>query len=102
MAAHLHAGEVAVHAFVIGEIALGHLRQRRTLLADLGDLPHVVTATDAEVMAFVEQYRLHGRGIGWVDAHLLAAVRLTPECLLWTRDRALNLVAAALHISATE
>jgi hypothetical protein len=52
-------------------------------------------------MAFVEQYRLHGRGIGWVDAHLLAAVPLTPECLLWTRDRTLNLVAAALHISAT-
>ncbi len=102
LAGLLDLGRVLTHPFVIGEIALGHLRQPARILRDLGDLPKAVMATDAEVLTFISAQSLAGTGIGYVDAHILAALRLTPGAALWTRDRRLSKLAkdlgcAALH-----
>jgi predicted nucleic acid-binding protein len=98
----LDAGLVLAHPFVIGEIALGRLRQRKTILEALLQLPRTFVATDAEVLAFIDRYELFGSGIGYVDVHLLAAVRLTAGSQLWTRDQRLFGAARALglgHVS---
>ena len=92
----LDAGEVLGHPFVIGELALGNLRQRDALLADLQDLSQAATASDEEVLNLIDREALYGRGIGYVDAHLLAASRLTVGSKLWTLDRRLHAVAANL------
>lgn len=94
----LDAGRVLIHPFVIGEIALGHLRQRQAILAALSDLPRTLVATDEEAMNFIERHALHGSGIGYIDVHLLAAVRLTEGAALWTTDRRLHRVADALGL----
>lgn len=96
----LAAREVLGHPFITGEIALGNLRQRDAILSDLRDLPQSVLATDVEVLDLINRQRLHGRGIGYVDAHLLAAVRLTPEARLWTGDGRLRRVAGELGLAA--
>ena len=95
----LDAGMVLVHPFVIGELALGHLRQRTVVLAALSNLPQVNVATDREVLHFIEHNALSGRGIGYVDVHLLAAVRLTAGAMLWTNDRRLSVVAVQLDLA---
>jgi predicted nucleic acid-binding protein len=92
--------EVVAHPFVIGEIALGSIHNRSAVLASLEELPRTDLATDEDVLSLIEQHRLYGRGIGYVDAHLLAATRLTPATSLWTRDRRLRDVAAELHLAA--
>lgn len=99
MAERLNAGMIGIHPFVIGEIALGSLRERENVLTALRDLPAMVQASDAEVQAFIEAERLHGIGIGYIDVHLLAAVRLTPGVRLWTRDRRLNDAASRLGVA---
>lgn len=93
----LSMGLVAVHAFVIGELACGSMPKRATTLALLNKLPVVLTARHAEVMALVEAHRLEGSGIGWVDAHLLTAARLA-DTPVWTLDRPLRRVAERLAI----
>ncbi len=65
-----------MHPFIVGEIALGNLRQRETDLRLMQDLPSIETAADQEVLRLINGQRLSGLGIGYVDAHLLAAVRL--------------------------
>lgn len=96
----LAAEEVLGHPFVTGEIALGYLRRRDAILADLRDLPQAVVATDQEVLDLINRLPLFGRGIGYVDAHLLAAVRLTAGARLWTKERRLKAVAAELGLAA--
>ena len=96
----LDTGQVLAHSFVIGELALGHLRRRETLLTALADLPQAVVATDAEVLGFIERHALFGRGVGYVDVHLLAAVRLTHGASLWTQDKRLHDIAARLGLAA--
>jgi predicted nucleic acid-binding protein len=98
LAARLEAGEVLSHPFVIGELAMGNLRDRAGLLAALRNLPAAEVATDAEVQAFIDREALHGLGIGYVDAHLLASVRLTRDARLWTLDRRLAEVAMRLRL----
>jgi predicted nucleic acid-binding protein len=93
-------GRVLAHSFVTGELAVGSLRQRGTVLEALRDLPQATVASDDEVMMLIEREHLYGIGIGFIDAHLLAAARLTPEALLWTRDRRLRQAAAKLGLSA--
>jgi predicted nucleic acid-binding protein len=93
-------GEVLVHPFVLGELALGNFRQRDAFLSDLRDLPQAVVAEDEEVLRLVDRQVLFGRGIGYVDAHLLAAARLTNGSKLWTRDRRLQAVATQLGLAA--
>lgn len=92
----LDAGRVLVHPFVVGEVALGRLRRRSMVLAALADLPRAQVATDEEAMNFIERHALHGHGIGYVDVHLLAAVRLTAGATLWTLDRRLHAAADTL------
>ena len=96
----LERGGALVHPFVIGELALGTLRQRDTILGALHDLPRATVADDAEVIGFITRQGLHGRGIGYVDAHLLASARLTAGAALWTRDRRLHAVATELGVAA--
>lgn len=100
LARALEAGAVWMHPFVIGELACGNLHNRDDVLALLGQLPTATVATGAEVLAFIELHALMGRGIGWVDAHLLAAVALTPPVRLWTHDRRLGQVAVEMGIAA--
>jgi len=69
------------------------------VLADLSDLPEVVVATDAEVLSFIDRHSLFGRGVGHIDAHLLAAARLTAGAKLWTTDRRLHEVADVLGLA---
>lgn len=90
---------VLAHPFVVGELALGSLRQRESILAALQDLPHATVASDTEVLSLIEREALYGRGIGYVDAHLLASARLTAGGSLWTRDKRLHAVAARLGLA---
>lgn len=92
--------ELLGHPFVTGELALGYLHQREVIIRSLQRLPQAVVATNQEVLRLIEGERLYGRGIGYIDAHLLAAVRLTAEARLWTRDRRLQTVAAELDLAA--
>jgi hypothetical protein len=108
LATLLEAGLVVTHPFVVGELAMGRLRDREDFLAAMHDLPGAITATDEEALGFVERHRLAGIGIGWIDAHVLAATALTPAAALWTGDRRLaaaarrlGLAAAASEIAAT-
>jgi predicted nucleic acid-binding protein len=97
----LEAGTLVVHPFIIGEIALGSLRNRR-LVDRLFEVRSVAVAEADEVLHFIESERLFGSGIGYVDAHLLASVRLAPDLTLWTRDRRLSTVATRLGIAYNE
>jgi predicted nucleic acid-binding protein len=90
---------VMTHPFIIGELAVGHLHQRDIILAELHRLPRSEAASASEVLHFIDQERLMGLGIGYVDAHLLAAVRLTRGATLWTRDRRLAEVADRLGLA---
>ncbi len=94
LAASLERNEVLMHPAVLGEIALGNLGHRSTVLPLLGQLPRAIVATDHEVLGLIEDSQLSGRGIGYVDAGLLAATRLTAGSRLWTRDKRLRSVAA--------
>jgi predicted nucleic acid-binding protein len=96
----LQASRVLVHPFVIGELALGHLKKRTTILADLQRLPRAVIAHDEEVLRFIDQHTLHGLGIGYVEAHLLTSVRLTADGSLWTRDKRLHGIAKQLRLAS--
>jgi predicted nucleic acid-binding protein len=100
LAGLLNKGAVLAHPFIIGELALGQIRQREPVLASLQALPRAAVATDAEVLHFIERNALFGRGIGYVDAHLLAAARLTADASLWTSDKRLHGVADALGLAA--
>jgi len=92
---------VLVHPYVIGELALGHLRDRRQVLLSLGRLPQIEVARHDEVLALIEAARLAGTGIGYVDAHLLASIRLRPGSTLWTGDKRLAAVSAGLELGST-
>ncbi len=94
-------GEVLGHPFVVGELALGNMRRWGGVLSDLRDLPQATVAAEDEILGFIDGQALFGRGIGYVDAHLLAATRLTPGAKLWTHDRRLHAVAAQLSLAAT-
>lgn len=107
---HLRAGElqlaellntnrVLVHPFIIGELACGNLNNRKTVLSLLRKLPTARLATDDEVLFFIERHGLMGRGIGYIDAHLLAAMSLTGTVRLWTRDKRLGAVAESMRLT---
>jgi len=99
LAGLLSKGLVVIHSFVIGELAMGSLKDRKLLVQSLSDLPAARQAEDDEVLTFVEASKIHGRGIGYLDAHLLASARLT-AALLWTRDRRLSIVAKEMGLAA--
>jgi predicted nucleic acid-binding protein len=84
---------VIMHPFVVGEIACGSLRNREAILELLQDLPAAAVAEGDEILRFIESHVLHGKGIGYVDVHLLTSVALTEGAKIWTRDKKLRLVA---------
>ena len=81
------------HPWVAGELALGHLVRRSEILGLLGALPQAVVATPEEILVLVDHHQLHGIGIGYVDAQLLASTALTDGAKLWTEDRRLETAA---------
>jgi predicted nucleic acid-binding protein len=91
--------QVLCHPFIVGELACGTLRNRREILTMLKALPEAHLVEHDEVLSFLEARHLYGRGIGWVDANLLASTLLT-GCTLWTFDKPLRRAAAALNVLA--
>jgi len=102
LAAALEQGRVLTHPFVLGELACGNLKNRSEVLQLLGELPAAPMATDPEALDFIERRALMGRGIGYVDVHLLASVALAGTAQLWTRDKRLAAVAADLELAYAE
>ncbi len=99
LATYLDRGEVWCHPFVIGELACGNLARRDEVLALLAALPQVPEARHGEVLVMIESHRLLGRGIGWIDAHLLASTGLG-STQIWTLDQRLAAAARELGICA--
>ncbi len=85
--------------FVIGELACVNLKDRKGVLPLLQDLPAAPVATDEEVLFFIERRGLMGKGIGYVDAHLLAAISVTGTGRFWTRDKRLDAVAGSIGVA---
>jgi hypothetical protein len=85
---------------VVGELLLGKVPKITEMIDDLNALPKASVAGDGEVVKFIVDRKLPGSGIGYVDAHLLAAVLLTPETAIWTRDKRLLAAANSLSLSA--
>ena len=98
----LDANRVVMHPFVIAEIALGSIRARDTVLGLLEGLSTLPEAQTWEVRRLTEARRLFGRGIGFVDASLVASCLLAPGARLWTRDRKLAAVALELEVGVVE
>lgn len=98
----LEGGQVLMHPYVLGELACGNLKNRKEVLRLLGDLPLAPTATEPEVLDFIERRALMGQGIGYIDVHLLASIVLEGAARLWTRDRRLDEVAAELDLAFEE
>lgn len=105
---HLRAGEPALarllagnrvlaHPCVVGELACGNLRNRDEIVSLLRHLPSAPVATDDEALLFIDRHGLMGRGIGYVDVHLLAAATLA-AAPLWTRDKRLAALAESLNV----
>jgi len=99
LAYQLSSSSVLMHPFVLGELACGNLKQRKEVLSLLNDLPESSIATDKEVLFFIEKHNLMGKGIGYIDTHLLAAVALDNSAQLWTRDKRLGAVGDLLSLS---
>jgi predicted nucleic acid-binding protein len=94
----LEDGEVLCHPFVIGELACGSIGNRRQILELLQSLPTAPAAEHEEAIHFLNEKRLYGRGLGWIDVHLLASAALA-RARLWTMDRALRKAAVQLGCS---
>jgi predicted nucleic acid-binding protein len=94
----LRNGRVVCHPFIIGELACGNLKNRKEILTLLQALPRVTTAGHEEVLHFIEQHQLMALGLGYVDAHLLAAAKLS-GIPLWTKDKRLIEAAKRLSVS---
>ncbi|MEO8758880.1 MAG: type II toxin-antitoxin system VapC family toxin [Devosia sp.] len=96
----LRDGEIVMHPFVLGEIALGFLRKRAEWLVRLGELPSVHVAEPEEVLQLIERQALIAAGVGYVDVHLLATALVSSKCWLWTRDKRLGAIASRLGVAA--
>jgi predicted nucleic acid-binding protein len=94
----LREDQVVSHDHVVGELAMGSLRDRRVVLDSMLDLPRAPLAEEAEVRGLIENRQLFARGIGYSDAHILASLVLHGALSLWTRDGRLAAVAGELRI----
>lgn len=92
---------VYTHPFVLGEICLGSLSRRAEVLTNLKNLSHAPVAADLEVVEMIDKRKLYGKGIGHIDAHLVASVILSGRLLLWMNDKRLNDVAVELGLART-
>jgi predicted nucleic acid-binding protein len=90
--------EVAGHELVFGELLIGDIGGRKALLSEYSDLPWLPMIPHPEVVTLAYSRRLHGRGAGWIDVHLLASA-LVSHVKLWTADHALFELAQDLGIA---
>lgn len=95
----LEATQVWTHPFVIGELACGNLSRRTEVLSLLDALPQAPLVDHHEVLKFIDARRLHGRGLGWIDVHLLASARLA-GLPFWTLDKRLSEAARELALAS--
>jgi predicted nucleic acid-binding protein len=98
MASLLTRGKIVMHPFVVAEIALGSLNNRRQKLGAMDNLRKVKIAQMSEVRRMIEAHALYSKGIGLTDAHIIASCLLTPEAQLWTRDAAMKAIATSLSV----
>ena len=98
----LKAGQVLMHAMVLGEICCGSLPNRRAVLQNLGDLPAIHESDHGEVMSMIEEKSLMSRGIGFIDVHLLCSVVDQGGTHLWTRDGRLQQIAVELGVAYSD
>lgn len=97
LASFLNEGVVLCHPFIIGELACGNLKNRSKILGMLASLPSIPIAEYDEVLNFISRHKIQGKGIGWIDAHLLASTYLA-KCRVWTLDKALLKIANNLKV----
>ncbi|MYB38657.1 MAG: type II toxin-antitoxin system VapC family toxin [Gammaproteobacteria bacterium] len=102
MTALVDAGQVLLHSLVIGEVALGNMANRRPRIAELRKLPKIEELDNDTVIAKIEEHELMGRGIGFVDAHLICSALERDGTRLWTHDRRLHEVADELGVAFVE
>ena len=95
----LNTTQVVMHPMIIGELACGHLRNRHSLISLWQTLPSITEASHAEALVLLNAHELMGKGIGFIDLHLLAATLLAPGTLLWTMDKRLNGIAQQRSVS---
>jgi len=98
LATLLNNGEVVCHPFVVGELACGNMKNRKEIISLLQALPMAEIAEHQEVLRFIEYNQLMGRGLGYIDVHLLASALLT-KIPLWTSDKKLRAASAELGLS---
>ena len=91
--------QILIHPMVIGELACGNMRDRSSVMRLLRRLPGIPTATHDEVFFLIENHQMMGRGIGFIDAHLLAAAVMSAQTQLWTNDRRLMVLASELGVA---
>jgi predicted nucleic acid-binding protein len=101
MVEKLRQGQIVMHGMVLGELAIGNFKNRQLLLKRWKSLPMIQAATDEQVLELLETHQLMGRGIGWIDLHLLAAVSLSSNLQLWTRDKRLKTIAEDLNLASS-
>lgn len=97
----LNDGDVVCHPFIIGELACGNLKNRAEILSLLQALPMSILAEHDEVMRFIENNQVMGKGLGYIDVHLLASALLT-EVPIWTIDKKLDAVSKKMILNFTE
>jgi predicted nucleic acid-binding protein len=98
----LEQNAVLMHPMILGELACGNLKNRVSLIGLWQNLPRISTASDVEAMQFLEIHELMGKGIGFIDVHLLCAVALENDAQLWTRDKRLAEIATGLGLGCLE
>jgi predicted nucleic acid-binding protein len=99
MSTLLKDGQILIHPYVVGELALGNLHNRAVYLASFESFPPAIIARDDEFMAMIDAHQLHGTGIAYIDAHLLASSRLS-FAKLWTNNKRLQLVAERFGLAS--
>ena len=96
---HLNQQQILMHGMVLGELAIGKFKNRQLLLDRWQALPFIQSATDAQVLQFLETHQLMGQGVGWIDLHLLTSTSFTDGVKLWTRDKRLRTIAETLNLA---
>jgi len=99
LASQLAEGLILMQPFVLGELACGNLKHRAEILSDLQELPSANPASTAETLRLIEDRRLWGCGLGWIDVHLLASALLS-DCGFWTLDKRLGRAASELGLNS--
>ncbi len=99
LASLLDRNEILIHPMVIGELACGNVSNRTEVFSMLRLLPRVPVASDGEVLFFIEYHQLMGRGIGYIDTHLLASAAMSSPTQLWSKDRRLMELAGELGVA---